>query len=463
MRDIGNWEKRSLATLALGDSASRALAEVKRVSSYFDDIDQATKYLRIAAPFLAEFERQQALTLAADRLADYSKVSELINFASESILADIGLQQQALCAVLGRTVSVEKLFLTNSTALDAAVHFDAVNRPLLGPLADLRASGILSNSAAISDTQHILASVLGDYESRYRPSNMAELIGINAGLEHKTAFAALYAYEALQEATRIHSPWLEIENTVHSAIAFTELHSMGYALKTLEPFEGQLLSGLRTNLGDWRDQVTFPETVLGNLSMRSAFYLERGFRAELTDFPAAAFEESLESAEFIEELPTLVDTYGDPIEVAKDEDLSAFTRTNRAHLWLMCFETQFRKFIDMQMTRAFGENWPRHQLVGNQYEQWQDKKQKADAAGRPSRPLICYADFTDYALIICRRENWKVFEPFFKDPANIRESLQRLHLPRVETMHARPLSQEDELFLYAELKRLGRSLKKFSR
>ena len=97
------------------------------------------------------------------------------------------------------------------------------------------------------------------------------------------------------------------------------------------------------------------------------------------------------------------------------------------------------------MTAAFGAQWPRRQLPNGRYEEWVSKKGAATRAGAPSRPLIAYADFTDYVLIICKRDNWEqVFSPFFHRPENVRESFQRLHPIRLDTMHARPITQDDE-------------------
>jgi hypothetical protein len=82
-----------------------------------------------------------------------------------------------------------------------------------------------------------------------------------------------------------------------------------------------------------------------------------------------------------------------------------------------------------------------------------NKKNKDNSGSE--HPLIWYADFTDYEPIITRADNWKaIFVHFFQRAEHVRESLQRLYLPRLATMHARPLTQDDELFVYVELKRI---------
>jgi hypothetical protein len=80
-------------------------------------------------------------------------------------------------------------------------------------------------------------------------------------------------------------------------------------------------------------------------------------------------------------------------------------------------------------------------------ETWRDKKQRAQRHTEADLPLIAYADFTDYELVICKRDNWRLFEKYFDRPESVRESMQRLY-------HSRPITQDDELFLMVECKRL---------
>ena len=76
-------------------------------------------------------------------------------------------------------------------------------------------------------------------------------------------------------------------------------------------------------------------------------------------------------------------------------------------------------------------------------------------------PVIEYADFTDYAPVICRSDNWRdVFAPFFNRPESVRESFQRLHPIRLDTMHARLITQDDQLLLRVEVKRLVKAIRK---
>ena len=107
------------------------------------------------------------------------------------------------------------------------------------------------------------------------------------------------------------------------------------------------------------------------------------------------------------------------------------------------------------MTPTIGENWIKHRVPGDMCRQWKNKQAKALDEGESKQPLIAYADFTDYERIIVRRDNWdKIFASVFRRKSLVQESLQRLYPIRVCTMHARIISQDDELYLHAETTRL---------
>ena len=102
-------------------------------------------------------------------------------------------------------------------------------------------------------------------------------------------------------------------------------------------------------------------------------------------------------------------------QAAHSDDEEGLVRTNEAHNWLQRLGSHLRRFIDSEITGAFGADWLRHQLPSNKYDEWKSKKGAASRAGALSRPLIAYADFTDYVLVICKRDNWEqVLSPFFE-------------------------------------------------
>jgi hypothetical protein len=228
------------------------------------------------------------------------------------------------------------------------------------------------------------------------------------------------------------------------------LHAQHGQWRSLPPFDENLAGLLRANLGDFRERITWRPEVLADLQVRSDFYASLGFDRALTDFPLPAFEESLQIAGLGS---SVIPPSTDALEIHEEEQ--GLSRTNAAHNKLQRFERTLRRFIDKQMTRAFGPNWPQHRLPNRMYDEWQERKHIAEQVGAEARPQIEYADFTDYEPLICRRDNWReIFALFFKRPESVRESFQRLYPIRVDTMHARLITHEDKLFLEVEIIRL---------
>jgi hypothetical protein len=256
------------------------------------------------------------------------------------------------------------------------------------------------------------------------------------------------------------TPWLSVAEAMRSVAGFAELQGIGQALGAMPAFADSLADSLRLGLGDWRDPISWRPEIFSDLAVRADVYEGLGFNPALTDFPAAAFDQGLTIGGVRRNPPPLVVLYEAPVPRAgDDEEEEGFARTNEAHDWLQRLESQLRAFIDTRMTQAFGANWPRHRLPNGMYDQWLEKKRKAEQANGTDRPLVAYADFTDYALLICRSDNWReVFAMFFGRPESVRESFQRLYPIRLDTMHARPITQDDELLLYVETRRLVKIL-----
>lgn len=272
-----------------------------------------------------------------------------------------------------------------------------------------------------------------------------------------------YAEEStsgLQRAlAAMRTPWLNLNSELQSMRGFATLQGIGHGLEDLPSFGVDLAGALRSDLGDWRDQIAFQDSTLQDLTARTEFYIERGLNPDLTGFPEEAFAESLELARIRFDPPPIVAAYEAPVPKGDDVDEEdGLARTNIAHDWLQRMETNLRSFIDRKMCGAFGSDWPRHRLPNGMYDRWQDKKQRAIANGEVERPLIAYADFTDYEPLICRRDNWPVFTPFFGRQESVRESLQRLYPVRICTMHARSITQDDVLFLYVEVRRIVKAM-----
>jgi hypothetical protein len=335
---------------------------------------------------------------------------------------------------------------------------DELMRAAVGPMTDFKfVRGLSSSLQNMIQRMQDLSAV---FDMQFRLPKVLEPVKLMQQMHTGTVpsfvqrMNDLSAIETAMSA--MHSPWLHEHNALRSVTGFAELQGIGHALASMPAFDRTLTSALRTDLGDWRDSITWPNEIFTDFAVRSEFYVGRGLNTALTDFPAAAFRESVEIAGLRRPPPAVVGQYGRPVPASDDPDEEeGLARTNEAHDWLQRFETRLRKFIDDRMSAAFGPDWPRHRLPNGLYEKWHDKKRREEQETGRVWPLIAYADFTDYALVICRGDNWKtVFKRTFGREESVRESLQRLYPIRICTMHARPITQDDELFLYVELRRL---------
>lgn len=263
----------------------------------------------------------------------------------------------------------------------------------------------------------------------------------------------------MQAMKSMQSPWLDMRNRAASFRAFAELQGLANAVITLPAFDDHTSGALRHSLGDWRDAITLPQDIVDDMAARSDFYRGRGFNPTLTDFPRPAFREALATVGLDEEPVAEDDSFRPPTSAWTVDADVRFRATSEAYGSLMRLEIRVRKFIDRRMTAEFGSDWPRRQLPKGVYDRWLEKKKRAEIGGSEAWPLIAYADFTDYEPVICRKDNWgRVFRRFFVRPESVRESFQRLYPVRLAVMHARPITQDDELLLRAEVVRLTRAM-----
>ena len=346
-------------------------------------------------------------------------------------------------------------------AAERSFHILDENRQLLraleGPLDELRRAGIFETALCheLSRTQQWLA----EYSSRFQLPASGGISQLLAEL--RATSNVIFEDTALRRAIEsMQNPWLDTANRLGSVQRLVQLQGIGELISHDTTFDPAVAENLRTSLGDWREAITWPEEIWTDLGARADFYADLGFDPDLTDLPAPAFREASEITTIQSGRPSLVEDYGSPEASAPDAlEEKALARTREARDWLRGLEGNLRRFIDREMITAFGSGWPRRQLPDHKHHAWKSKKDAAERAGAPSRPLIAYADFTDYVPVICKRDHWEtVFGPFFERPESIRESFQRLHPVRLDTMHARPITQDDELLLYVEAKRLLRRI-----
>ena len=257
-------------------------------------------------------------------------------------------------------------------------------------------------------------------------------------------------------------PWLNIENRFASPTAVSDLHTMATGLLERPPFSDALTKLLRHDFGDWRFVGKLPDSLFTDPIARCDFYRKLGFNHTLTDFPQPVFDEILDvSGLRLRVLPEPVKAYRYGLDLDPDEEFEyeVPTLNLKAYGLIYRLETHLRRFIDGQMKIHFGPLWVKRRTPGGIYPEWERKRQHDIDSGKPTQPLVAYADFTDYSRIICRRDNWdEVFEPFFIRKTDIEESLIRLGPVRVCTMHVRVIAPDDYLILLAETVRILRAI-----
>ena len=345
--------------------------------------------------------------------------------------------------------------------LQDAQRYQDLLRVAEGPLAELKRAGILEQESPLRQELERAKWTIAAFEARFQLPEVGTAARLIGELRTSPLADILERYTEQTSSLRsamesMRTPWLDTQATLKSVGGFAELQGIGGMLARLPSFDDRVSNALRVDLGDWRDRLIWPEKIFTDLAIRSQFYTDLGFDPALTDFPAQAFQESVSIAGLRHEPPPLLEAYGAPIPPLDDDEAEAgLTRTNEAHDWLQRLETQLRRFIDEKMTRSFGPDWPKHRLPNDLYDQWRTKQQRTEQEGRRFWPLISYADFTDYERVICKKDNWReVFAPCFGRTESVRETFQRLYPIRLDTMHARPITQDDELLLYVETRRL---------
>ena len=327
----------------------------------------------------------------------------------------------------------------------------------LGAIADLRTSGFLELAQRFDRNMADLSAVLAA-EQRFELPHLQDLNLLFAQTNTAISRDVIERYkltlsEISSSMSSMHHAWLNTADQIQSLGSFATIHGMGSMLRTLPAFDTQLVEALRVDLGDWREAVAWPSGIDTDPIIRRSFYIKQGLNPELTTFPHPAFQEIVTSAGLLRPEVAEAEDYDLDDEHDEMEQEAAFERTNKAHDRFQRFESQIRSYIDKRMSSIFGDKWIKHRIPKEMKEKWLDKQSKDIGARRWA--LIAYADFTDYVTIFTRNDNWnELFAPVFQHKASVQESFRRLYPIRVATMHARPITHDDELYLYIELKRI---------
>ena len=344
--------------------------------------------------------------------------------------------------------------------LAAANRSHEVLRPMLGPIEDLRNSGLLDATGRLASKLEGVSSLAAKLHKHYRLPALGETVAHLQSPQLQALWKTLdrsseFLAPLQRAADSLTAPWLSTTNASVSFSGFCELQGIGQQLRRSAAFDADAAGRLRLVLGDLRDPVEWPTPIFEDPLARTDFYLDRGLDPALSDFPAEAFDQIIASARLKDAPPPLLSDYSGDTDTDHESEEAGFARTNAAHGRLQRFETHIRRFIERQLRGISGDNWIKERVPPEIRKDWQEKQQRARDSGEPNRRAIAYADFTDYEQIILRKDNWQdVFASVFTRKTLVQESFQRLYPIRVCAMHARIVTQDDELYLYVETKRL---------
>ena len=336
-------------------------------------------------------------------------------------------------------------------------------RTVLGPAEVLRQSHVLDTVPNVGAELNSIRRLSLEFERQFRLPVLPEISNLlrEMGIDRTVTALAHYSDHTSELSRAIEAmttPWLNKQEQIRSLTGFFGLQEIGHVLNKESVLSIESEERLRSYLGDWRGPIDWSSAIFTDPVERSGFYVSRGLDPTLTEFPAAAFDEAISIAGIKRPLPSRMDSY-DYAHKHELDDEAGFERNNAAHDRLQRFESHIRSFIDQRMTAAVGENWIKHRVSGENRRLWKEKQNTAYENGEPKRPLIDYADFTDYEEIIVRNNNWEeVFAPIFQRKTLVQESFQRLYPIRRCTMHARIITQDDELYLFAETQRLLKAI-----
>jgi hypothetical protein len=320
--------------------------------------------------------------------------------------------------------------------------------------------GLLSEySNVFPDIQRSLVakSISSFLDESYRRPEFKEVAFLaSQAIEQKSMAAAVFSSNAgsasLQAAmAAMKNPWLDLEREIQSAAAFSDIHAIGLLVHSPAAFSEEVAILLRSDLGDWRDVRSADIEPTVDSIDSSSFYRLRGFNSALTHFPIHAFDESLQ-------ISGLRRPGAETPAIGESDEAK---RRHSANCWLYDFETEFRLFLSLIMTRVHGEKWmesclPKGMLVRFGTGRHRDSE-RSDAEGE----LIDQTLTSDYLKIISHEDNWAtVFEPIFGQLADVQESLRRIVYVRNRVSHHRPLTQEDELTLAAEITRITNTIRR---
>jgi hypothetical protein len=120
-------------------------------------------------------------------------------------------------------------------------------------------------------------------------------------------------------------------------------------------------------------------------------------------------------------------------------------------------ETSLRQYVEKQMSKISPKWWK--ERIPRDVQELSEQRKKGNEEcswpwyGKGSESLMCYIDFSDYARILLRRDNWRdCFRKAFKNQTQLQASLERLEPIRNTIAHNRALTPDQKMTLSIEKK-----------
>lgn len=257
-----------------------------------------------------------------------------------------------------------------------------------------------------------------------------------------------WASDLAGRMSRTTADWAFVEAPEASAEAFARLGRLADVALYSDPYTDEAAEALFIDLGVPTESGNEPE----DIEQREARYDEAGRERELIAFPPATYSEIVISAggpSIFPPPPALV-VVGGLIEAVGYSPETAFL--------LASLEAHLRLHVTARLEAEAGRSWLKQRVPENLREKWRELAEEARAANKPVFAPIHYANFMDLVDVMCRRDNWPLFNTTFRDQGNLRVSMTRLYSVRNDLAHARPICQTDALIARMESTMLFRAM-----
>jgi len=408
--------------------------------------DEHTESLKSFSASISSFNLRIPELNSMERLArDLAKQDSLLDFAGRSAYSTIMNKLRAInlsnpdrlafASIQERIREARLMSMPGASELSRLV---AESRPMFGL------------ARQTEELERLMNERFREFESILDSNRMRDVL---RSLDSSAYGRFLPDFKALESVfSGFKTAWIDRITPDTSIMSIARMTALTAAANATNPFDLSSVTTLRAALGDWRD-ATMPWRFLPDTNLREQFYIDRGFDTSLIQLPEPAFTRALEIVGLVRHPLAPPDV--DFEEVDEEEILRQ--RMSRVYKLLFRLERALRDFIDRMMTQKCGTDWERHRCHGNGkiYQLWIQKRDKAVQSGVKPERLIQYADFTEYADLIIRADNWdEVFKNVFGRPESVRESFFRLGPVRLCTMHARPITKTELMLATAEITRL---------